>query len=738
MIRSPALSAVGQRFPDIGLFQEARSTCLFRKGSTMPFPRILTVVILLFTMLAAPARAATAMVWTALFTGTGGSTCAIRSDGTLWCWGGNESGQLGDGTTKSRNAPVQVGDDRNWASVSPGGSHTCAIRTDGSLWCWGGNYVGQLGLGTDAPGTRRPARVGTETTWASVTTAFASSCAIRTDGSLWCWGRGTKPLPDGTNEDSRSPVRVGDQTWATVDLGGGHTCGIRTDGTLWCWGFAFHGELGLGTDIDTRPHPVQVGTSASWVSLDTAYEHTCAIDTEHQLWCWGDNRAGKLGDGTGATRNVPVRVGAGTSWASVATGLEHTCAVTTDGRTRCWGGNDNGELGDNTTISSSNPVAVNTDLIMSIVGAGLRYSCALTTTGNLWCWGDNHFGILGDGTSVSSPSVASAVRVGTDTGWADATVGDLHSCGRRTDGTLWCWGGNTHGQVGDGRMVPRSTPAPIPGGATWQSVTADHETTCGIRTGGTLWCWGETFTDSLAIRPVQIGGRGGWANVALGESRACAVHTDGTIWCWGSGVYGQSSEDPPLVRVRTDVATTWAQAAVGRQHLCARDVPGRVWCWGEGFLGPNGDGAATTPGVLAGLTGVVALQAPPMGTCALDEEHRLWCWSDIFNPESAKPQLVAGDQTWAKVSVVNAGNCGIRLDASLWCWGSNFDGQLGDGTTTDHSTPVRSGTASWLAVGTGKRHTCGIRTDHSLWCWGRSSSGQLGRPMVARRVVPVP
>jgi alpha-tubulin suppressor-like RCC1 family protein len=673
------------------------------------------VVALLLPLLAfAPARGAPPATWASVFTGGGAATCAIRSDGTLWCWGGSPYGTVVvDVVGEHRSVPVRVGDSRAWASASPGRTHACAIRTDGSLWCWGTNDSGELGLGRDHAEVFQPARVGTASDWVSASAADRSTCAIRADRSLWCWGAGTGRW---------DPARIGAATWSAVDLGETHACGIRTDGTLWCWGSGSRGELGLGAGRQEMKSPTQVGTSASWVSLNSTANHMCAVDTGHGLWCWGDNSAGQLGDGTTVQRDVPVRVGAGTSWASAAAGLDHTCALTTDGRTFCWGQNDTGELGDGTIDGAARPVAVNTDLTTRSIIAGWGHTCALTAGQELWCWGNNFGGRLGDGTEVPSPNTASAVRVGTGKDWTGLDLGGRHTCALRADATLWCWGDNTHGQLGDGRTVSRPTPARVAGA--WASVSAGDDSTCGIRADGTLWCWGDVPTEGRTARPRQVGDLAGWVNVSVGDAHVCGVRTGAALWCWGD-----NGHRPPA-RVHTDVATAWAEVAAGQGHTCARTTEGRVWCWGDDV----------SPGGPVDLPGVSTVRANATGFCALGTDHRLWCWDYYTDPDRAVPSLVSDDRTWTAFGVSGPTGCGIRTGASLWCWGDNFEGQLGDGTVSaaDQEVPVRSGTASWLAVSLGGRHTCGIRTDHSLWCWGNNGNGQLGRLQVARRAIPVP
>jgi alpha-tubulin suppressor-like RCC1 family protein len=690
------------------------------------------VLALLFPLLAlTPARGAPPATWASVFTGAGQATCAIRSDGTLWCWGGNPYGTIVRDPGEHRATPVRVNESRAWASASPGRSHTCAIRTGGSLWCWGANDSGQLGLGRDHAETFRPARVGTASDWASVTAADRATCAIRTDRSLWCWGGNSDHrVGDGTGTDRWAPTRIGTGTWSAVELGATHGCGIRTDGTLWCWGSGPRGELGLGAGRTVVKSPVQVGTATSWVSLNSTANHQCAVDTGHGLWCWGANAAGQLGDGTTAGRHVPVRVGAGTSWASVAAGLSHTCALTTDGRTYCWGANDTGELGDGTITGASRPTAVNTDLTTRSIIAGWGHTCALTAGRDLWCWGSNFGGSLGDGTEVSSPNTPSAVPVGAATDWAGLALGGRHTCALRAGATLWCWGDNTDGQLGDGRTVSRPAPARVAGGGAWAEVAAGEDATCGIRPDGTLWCWGDVPAEGNAARPRQVGDLGGWVDVSVGDNHVCGVRADAGLWCWGANDHGQVAAKPsasplPPARVRTDVAA-WAEVAAGQGHTCARTSEGRLWCWGEDV----------SPGGPAGLSGVTTVRAHAAGFCALGTDHRLWCWEYHTDPDRAVPRLVSGDRTWTAVGVSGPTGCGIRNDASLWCWGDNFEGQLGDGTVAYREGLVRPGTASWLTVSLGGRHTCGIRADHSLWCWGNNGNGQLGRLQVARRAIP--
>lgn len=328
-------------------------------------------------------------------------TCARKTDGTLWCWGSGVAGQLGDGTTLDKLLPVQVtalGTDV--AEVAAGGFQTCARKTDGTLWCWGDNAYGQLG--------------------------------------------------DGTTVDRLSPVQVtalGTDV-IQVAVATSHTCARKADSSLWCWGGNASGKLGDGTTV-SKSSPTQVtslGTTVADIAVGASY--TCARKTEGSLWCWGNNSYGQLGDGTTASKSSPVQVTAlGPEVAEVALGTSHTCARKNDGSLWCWGFNNAGQLGDGTVISKSSPAQIAPGI--AGVAAGGFYTCATKSDGSLWCWGANGSGQLGDATTVDKPSPVQVSALGSDV--AQLVAGNDHACVTKNgDGSLWCWGANGSGQVGDG------------------------------------------------------------------------------------------------------------------------------------------------------------------------------------------------------------------------------------------------------------------------------------------------
>ena len=357
--------------------------------------------------------------------------------------------------------------------VVTGSNYTVVLKTDGTLWAWGYNYYGQLGDGTNGSGTNKntPVQVGTANDWISVTAGDHHTLAIKTDGTLWAWGANSNgQLGDGTNADKNTPVQVGTANdWASVSADGYHTIAIKTDGTLWAWGYNDYGQLGDGTNGSgtNKNTPVQIGTDNDWSSVSAGNLFTSAIKTDGTLWAWGANSNGQLGDGTngsGTNKNTPVQVGTANDWASVSAGNIFTSAIKTDGTLWAWGANSNGQLGDGTNGSSTNkntPVQVGTANDWSSVSAGGFHTIAVKTDGTLWAWGANSNGQLGDGTNGSGTNKNTPVQVGTANDWASVSVGGNHTIAVKTDGTLWAWGYNYDGQLGDGTNTARNIPTKI-------------------------------------------------------------------------------------------------------------------------------------------------------------------------------------------------------------------------------------------------------------------------------------
>ena len=280
-------------------------------------------------------------------------TAAIKPDGSLWVWGYNSGGQLGDGTTEDKTSPIKIMD--NVVAVSAGwGVHTAAIKTDGSLWTWGYNSCGQLGDDTRKDKTS-PIKIMDNVTVISAGSDY--TVAIKTDGSLWTWGyNGRGRLGDGTTVEKISPVKIMDNVVA-ISAGSSHAAAIKTDGSLWTWGDNSSGQLGDGT-TENKTSPIKIMDNV--VAISAGSGHTAAIKTDGSLWIWGKNKYGQLGDGTTEYRYLPIKIM--DNVATVSAGWSHSTAIKTDGSLWAWGSNYRGQLGDGTTEDRSTPIKIMDDV----------------------------------------------------------------------------------------------------------------------------------------------------------------------------------------------------------------------------------------------------------------------------------------------------------------------------------------------------------------------------------------
>ncbi len=351
------------------------------------------------------------------------------------------------------------------AEEAVGGSHACARKLDGTAWCWGLNSYGQIGVGNNTSPQPTPLQVtalGTDV--ASLATGDNESCAAKTDGTLWCWGQNTYgEIGDGTTTTPRtSPVQV-TTLGTTADraaLGTYHACALDKSGSLWCWGYNYYGQVGDGTTTTPRTTPVKITSLGSVVGVALGSYHSCAVKTDHTLWCWGYNYYGAVGDGSSQnSRSAPVQATSlGANVAQVSAGSYHTCAVKTDHTLWCWGYNNYGQLGDGTTTTRLTPVQI-TSLGSNVasVAAGYSHTCVLKTDNTLWCWGYNYYGQVGDGTTTTPKT--SPVQVALGASALDVTAGGYETCARQSSTALYCWGSNGSGQVGDGATsTARSSP----------------------------------------------------------------------------------------------------------------------------------------------------------------------------------------------------------------------------------------------------------------------------------------
>jgi alpha-tubulin suppressor-like RCC1 family protein len=329
-------------------------------------------------------------------------------DHRLYCWGWNFNGQLGDGTTTSRPRPVAVGGALRFRQVSAnlgiGGGHTCAVTTDDRLYCWGWNQFGQVGDGTTVQ-RLRPVAVAGGQRFRRVDGGSAHTCAVGySDNRAYCWGGNSSgQLGNGTTSGRLVPAAVtGPIRFREVSTGVDHTCGVSTENWAVCWGGNRQGQIGDNSNATHRLTPTRIASTRKFRQLDAGRSHTCAVSaTDGRAFCWGNGRQGQLGNGKRYLSFKPRAVAGGLSFDRMSAGAEYSCGETTTNRAYCWGWNESGMLGDGTTTTRLTPVAVKGNLFFSQLSAGGDHTCGRTPKSVAYCWGGNDFGQLGDGTTTA-------------------------------------------------------------------------------------------------------------------------------------------------------------------------------------------------------------------------------------------------------------------------------------------------------------------------------------------------
>jgi len=765
-----------------------------------------------------------ASIDTAEIAGGDNHSLTLKTDGTVWAWGYNNAGQLGDGTTVQKLVPTQVkgvggvGYITNISQIAAGSSHSVAIKTDGTLWAWGANNNGQLGDGTvtlrNTPvQVKDVGGVGYISGVVQVVAGYDYTVAVKADGTVWAWGLNNQgQLGNGTTVSTSTPVQVKDVggvgylagvTVVSIDFY--HSLALKTDGTVWAWGLGSNGQLGNNTTVSTTT-PVQVkgvggvGYLTDVSQITAGGNNSIALKTDGTVWAWGYNINGSLGDGTTVQRNAPVQVkgvdGVGylTGVTKITADYNYAIALKGDGTVWAWGLNSSGQLGNGTTVSTSTPIQVKDVGGVGYLGGIVKiainnnHSLALKSDGTITAWGYNSYGQLGiDSAGVNQlVPMQAQVRSATVSNFSDVnTLGigrgsDFLSI--KNDNTLWAWGLNSNGQLGDGTIINRSTP--YQASLTGVSKIAGNSHTLALKTDGTVWAWGynnygqlgdnSTTQRNIPVQVKDVGGVGylaGISQISNSDAHSLALKTDGTIWAWGLNYYGElgnggfgswaANATPIQVKGLDGVGylTNVVKISAGAYHSLALKTDGTLWAWGSNSNGQLGNGTTTSTSTpIQIITNVVEISAGAFYSLALKTDGTLWAWgsnnfgqlgdnttSDRNVPVQVKD--VGGVDYLNNVSQISAGSShslALKTDGTVWAWGYNGGGALGDDTTSNRYTPVQVkdvggvgylNNVSQISANNGASYV--LKTDGTLLAWGANSSWQLGDGTNIQRNTPV-
>jgi len=321
----------------------------------------------------------------------------------------------------------------------------------------------------------------------------------------------------GNTTNYSSPVQVGITEWLTFSAGYNWAGAIKTNNTLWMMGQNNLNQLGLGAaDTTNRSSPTQVGALTDWEKLAVGAKSGLAIKTDGSLWAWGANAFGETGQPTASRTASPMQVGALTTWLTIAAGFYTSYAIKADGTLWSWGYGGNGRLGLNNTTNYSSPVQVGALTTWLEITAGYGWAAAIKTDGTIWMFGKNDRGQLGQGTV--SAGISSPVQVGALTTWLKIASGAYHAMAIKTDGTLWAWGGNNFGGLGQGNTTNYSSPVQVGALTTWDKIAGGPHASYAIKTDGAFWSWGYNHEGQLGVgnqtnysSPVQVGALTSWS-----------------------------------------------------------------------------------------------------------------------------------------------------------------------------------------------------------------------------------
>ena len=563
------------------------------------------------------------------------------------------------------------------------------------------------------------------------------TCAVDSQGVVWCWGVNVlgQAVPGAGPRALATPTRVELPTTAVrVAVGGQHACAQLDDGSVWCWGDNSAAQLGNGTTAPvTAPVQVQLGTDQA-IDLAAGSYHTCIRRVlDSAIMCWGSNGSSELGVASPGQSATPVLVAGTAGTKQIALGHRNGCAVDASDRAVCWGNNNSLQLG----FSGGNqwmPTPVAGLGAVSRVAAGGPFSCAIEA-GNVRCWGRNDSGQLGtadmmDHFDAQPPVITDAI---------DVRLWGSGGCAVHGDRSLACW------------VPPGVTPPSL---ANVTQLASHYRHSCAVA-GGALTCWGTNEDGELgrgvrssAATPVAIALPGA-DHVAVGYRHACA-HAGGSTWCWGqsaNGAVGVASTGPTSTPVELSGGLASVDGMDSDQYSTCEWGGGIAVCWGangSGELGRGAAGGSALPGAVTVASGIVQMSVGWGFTCARLASSAV-CWGDNSYGELGNGTMTSSvtavqvQNLAAPITDVAAGGgtaCAIG-NGQLMCWGFNAHGGIGDGTGTSRPTPVMIAIPGGAAhVDVAMDHTCAISTSGALYCWGENGFGQLGVGDTMQRLSP--
>jgi alpha-tubulin suppressor-like RCC1 family protein len=610
-----------------------------------------------------------------------------------------------------------MGSPKNFCQIVNGIDHTIGIDYAGQVWGWGGNGYGQLGT------------------------------------------------YDMVNKSTPVTIQGSTKTFCSIDGGNNYTIGLDNRGQVWGWGNNYYGQLGDNSVIAICT-PVSIhGVKKTFCSIVLGVSNTIGLDHRGQVWGWGYNLYGQLGNNSIISERTPVSIlGASKTFCKITNSNYFSIGIDNRGQVWGWGNNYNAQLGDNSTTNQCTPVSIlGAKKTFCNVGVGYKFSFGIDYTGQVWSWGENNKGQLGVNSFVSYCTPVSIL--GAKKTFCKVIGGEWHALAIDHNGRVWSWGYNNYGQLGNNDTPNKYTPVSILGNKkTFCNITGGFGITTGIDNHNQVWSWGDNSLGQLGdntvinqCTPVLIAGvPKSFCKIANGLYHTTGIDNYGQVWSWGDNSSGQLG-DNTVINQCTPVLIAGAPKSFckienGDYHSIAIDKYGQVWGWGGNGYGQLGDNSITyysTP---------VAIQGSPKLFCSIhggvgysigiDNSGQVWGWGrndvgqlgDNTGDNKCTPVSIHGvKRTFCTISAGSSHSSGIDNNGQLWVWGENGNGQFGDGSTTNQCTPVsiHGVKKTFCQISNGYYHTIGLDNYGQVWGWGNNLYGELGNNSNIPQCTPI-
>ena len=672
---------------------------------------------------------------------------ALQADGGVWSWGENSFGQLGDGTYTNRSEPVRVLGLTDVTAISASANYSVALKSDGTVWNWGIDGARSHESISVLRSTVPVQVVGLDSV-SAISAGGMHTLALKHDGTVWSWGANTNgELGNGGFVSRNVPGQVNEITdVVAIAAGGQYSLAVRSDGTLWAWGANQYGQLGDGTTVG-HPLPVNIPSLSAVLVVSAGQEHSAVIANDGRLYTWGRNEYGQLGTGTLNNSSSPtliaslINADSSDTVAPTAPVIDPDAVVTPASISIKWAAST-----DNSLIRSY-MVYCNSVLVGTVDATTMEFTISGLAPNTLYAISVRSADVSGNFSNPSAVLNASTVSGLHLPVRPTIEADNVRTLALLEDGNVWGWGTAQGGNFGDGILADHmySQPTLLSNLTSVSSISMGMNHNLALKTDGTVWAWGSNSHGELGIglihkyqtKPVIVPGLRDVISIFASNRGSVALKNDGTVWTWGNVDTNDSlgSEFPEKVAGLNNIISVKA----GTSYYLALDSDGNVWTWGVNNWGELGDGTTisrTTPAKVVSLNAIVSIAVEASGAYAVKSDGSVWYWGR--GAYALQPEQLS--DVGPAVSVTSNGNNVLVLNdnGTLRVWGSNQHGELGDGTLVAQTAPGQLlPLHNIIGTSMGSYHSVAWSSDGTIYTWGDNTYGQLGGNQSTLALYPV-